>query len=294
MNKVIKWTVISGLVFCLLGIGVMFAGVVNGGGEKLKPYFNQISEHENWHSLPTLEHVSDDPMQVLNQVERYEGIDTIKLEIRAGEVTIVEDAREDASDTSISIARYGIEGKNVYGYEIEQEGAEMKIKPGDGVKRLLKGMKGEHYMERLEIHVPEGYVFREVEAEVLGGRFYADMLESNILDLEVKAGEAVIEDGSVSILKADCQAGSIVCMAKVESGADVECKAGSVEFSLAEEQDQYDYWLQAKTGSIRFIGEEEEEYSGLWNEKHMDHNTGRRVKLETAAGEIIVRLPEAL
>lgn len=42
MNKVIKWTVVFGIIFCLAGIGVITAGAMMGGMEEFGNYVQGV------------------------------------------------------------------------------------------------------------------------------------------------------------------------------------------------------------------------------------------------------------
>lgn len=295
MKKFVKWSLIIGFIVCLMGVGMITAGAMMGGGEGLASYLRTHSYSLGWYDEG--QQIGDWVWQTEDSGQiRYSdqgegdvltGISKLKIEAGPGLVEIVQEKREDSQDTSLRIVH---EDGNQRGYQIYQERETLKIELPNDRRRWTDGWR----METLVIYVPEGYRFREVKVEALAGKMHADVLYADELELESKAGSITIGGGTVGRLEAECMSGEIECMAGVENGADAECKAGSLSFALAEGKDQYDYELECKTGKITLIGEEKEEYSGIWQKKHIDHRTGKTVELDCAAGEITVYFPESL
>lgn len=296
MKKFIKWSLIIGFVSCLLGVGMMSAGAMMGGGEGLVSYlrngrfsllgrYSEAPYSGEWRESLTGSGQLHNENQ--GEGEVFTGIAELEIEAGPGLVELVEEHREDSQDTSLRII---YEDGSQLKYQIYQERDTLKIQLPERSRRGLDGWR----METLLIYVPEGYRFREVNVEAMAGEVRADILYADKLELESKAGTITIGGGQAGRLEADCMSGVIECMAKVEYSADADCKAGSLSFSMAEGKDQYDYELECKTGQIILAGEETEEYNSLWQKKYIDHRAGKQVELDCAAGKITVYFPESL
>lgn len=297
MKKVVKWSLVIGAIICLMGVGMITAGAVMGGGDGLIPYMANhhytIGWYDDWYEddwdWDDRRPSSDPADYLLNEVNNYEGIRELEIESAVGVVELVEEQREDPNDQTVRIARYGAQSGTRNYYDIVQDREELKIH----FRGAARNIKRED-VEALTIYVPEGYQFRKVEVETSAGSFYAEALYADEADLSLRAGEIVIDRGEITDLDVECAAGSLDCKALVSRYADVECQAGSVNIWLAGTKDQYSYEMECKTGSITLAGEEEERYTGLWQKKHITNKTANKVDLECAAGEITINYPDSV
>lgn len=297
MKKAVKWSFIIGLIICLLGVGMITAGAMMGGGDSLASYMRSHYYRLGWcdddyeygrsQALETAS--SGQTVPYLGQEDLYDNIRKLKIEAAVGTVEIRGEYRENPEDTAIRVERYREDGKQVQNYTIIQDDDELKIE----CKRY-GGHASPYEIESVVIYIPDGYQFRKVEVEVLASGFYADELNANEVDLELRAGEINISGGQIEYLDVECQAGNLECDALITGNADVECQAGSVNIALSGSKDQYNYELECKTGSINLIDSEEESYNSLWKKKYIDYRAGKTVELDCAAGEINVHFPEAV
>lgn len=298
MKKIIKWSLITGLIICLLGVGMITAGAMMGGSEGLVSYMRShhsrfawddewdYDDYEDW----AWETVSpDQPVSRTDQGTRYDNVRKLKIEAAVGSVDIKEEYRENPEDTTLRIVRYAKDGERVQRYVITQEREELKIEC-----ERYHNVRKPYEIESIVIYIPEGYRFRKVEVETLAGAFYADVLNADEADLELKAGEIQIRGGEIGFLDVECQAGRLECNALVTGSADVECQAGSVDISMAGSKDQYNYELECKTGSIELIDTERETYDSLWQKKYIDHRADKTVELDCAAGKINIHFPDTI
>lgn len=291
MKKLMKWFAILGVIFCLLGIGIMTAGAMIGGMDELNLYFNQSdlkmgAEHkvlQPWEAYVSVEErVAEPEVSVSGSEEfpaepydRYENIRSLSAEVGAGKVELRE--MEELEENEIAVERWG-DGNP---YLVEQEGNELEIE-------FPEYRDNPDGMETLIIGVPTGFRFQELDIEVKAGSFYADQVAADRLSLDVKAGEIQIMGGSTEYLEVEVKAGTIACLAEVEQAASVECSSGSANLLLAGEKNQYDYQLECAGGSIVLNGEEPEEFTRLYQKKKIDNHTGNMVDLECQMGTITV------
>ena len=300
MKKIVKWSLIIGVIICLLGVGMITAGAMMGGSEGVVSYLGSSHSgrwyhgwYDDWYEDGQYQEnrrISEDSSnQQLDEVMTYENISELEIESAIGTIKLVEESREDPNDQALKVARYQAEGVSRSYYEIRQDKEELKIE----FRGRARNVRWED-VESLTIYVPEGYRFRKVDVETSAGSFYAEALYGDEVELSLRAGEIIIERGEITDLDVECAAGSLDCKALVSRLADIECQAGSVEIWLADAKDQYNYELDCKTGTITLQDEEEERYTGLWQKKYIDHRAANKIDLECAAGEITVNFPDSV
>lgn len=298
MKKLVKWSVILGSIFCLLGTGIITAGAMMGGMDELKmrlehetlqPWKTYVEPWEAYvepggnagksggnHSHPWAGDVRPGSEELpLESVYRYEGVRSLSVEVGAGSVELWE--MEELAENEIALNHYG-DGNQ---YRIEQEGGELNIDLPNR-KDVTQGM------ETLVIGVPTGFQFEELNIETKAGAFYSEQVLARELALEVSAGEIRILGGSAEHLEAEAKAGAIDCQMAVEKTASAECSAGTVDILLAGEKNDYDYQLECSGGSIFLNGEEPEEFTQLYQKKNINNHAGRNVELECQMGTITV------
>ena len=308
MKKLVKWSLIIGVVICLLGVGMITTGAMMGGGDGVVSYLRSSHAvlwydgwyddwydgwYDGWHEEGR--YSGNQRIDAgasgnqLDEVTTYENISKLEIESAIGTIELVEEAREDPNDQAVRVARYQSQNTSRSYYEIRQDREELKIQFRGPTRDLRR-----EDVESLTIYVPEGYRFRQLDVETNAGSFYAEVLYADEVELSLRAGEIMIDRGEITNLDVECAAGKLECQALVSRFADVECQAGSVDIWLAEAKDQYNYELECKTGTITLAGEEEERYTGLWQKKYIDHRAANKVELECAAGEITVNFPDTV
>lgn len=298
MKRVIKWSLIIGVIISLLGIGMITAGAMMGGGDGLPAYLKShhytigwYDDYRDWDDWDSRRVEIDTSNYVSSERGIYENIRELEIKSAVGTIELVEEQRDDPQDLSIRVERLKPDGSSRQDYEIRQEREELKIySKGNQRHWLLEDT------ESLIIYIPEGYRFGKVEVELNAGGFYAyaEAMYADELELHLQAGEIVIDGGEVGSLDVECAAGKVECSALVTRHADVECQAGSVEIWMAGTKEQYNYELECQMGTIILAGEEEERYTGLSQKTRLDHRASNQVELECAAGEIIVNFPDSL
>ena len=308
MRKVFKWTLILGVVSCLVGIGIITAGGMMGGMGELNSYLDA-----NWHSINGVEDYMDhyvedygerhwEPEHLKHEAGSsipvsqasggvYENIRRLEIEAGPGNtIELIEEERAGQLYDTVRIERAASDG--VRRYNCRAEGADLKIElPED---RSVSGIADEGGMEQLTIYVRAGYRFEKVEVESRAGRFDAETVNADQLSLDTEAGEIEIRGGRIGRLEADCKAGDIRCYAAAENGAEADCEAGTMEILMAGKQNEYDYQLESNVGSIQLLGPLTEEYTGLKTEKLIDNHAGRNVELDCSAGSIAVHFSDTI
>lgn len=285
MKKIIKISLITGILCCLAGIGMITAGAMMGGAVQLEnsPLWGRMSG--NYHKTVS-EYQAGNFTDQASLRESFAAVEQLELEAGpTGLIEIVEESREDQNQDIVIVHN----GDGVQ-YQCRLEGTKLKIELPQRRERMKPGM----VMESITILVPERYQFRDVEVEVLAGNFHAQTIYADYLDLEVGAGKALVSGGKIGKLEINCGAGQVLCYAPVKNDASVDCEAGSAYVTLAGSYEQYDYELSCAVGAITLEGVAGGEYGGFSQEKSINHHTGRSVDLECEAGSITISYQEEL
>jgi len=276
MRKSVKWSLILGSLCCLAGIGMITAGAMMGGAAELEnyPFWERMNGR---YRAAAIEREG-------SWRESFVDVKALELEIGpSGKVEVVEEWREDQSQEIIIVHNGG--GLQ---YQSKLEGTRLKIQMPESWHTLNAG-KG---MESITILVPERYSFRDVEVEVMAGSFHAQALYTDLLDVEVGAGEVLVSGGEIGRLATDCMAGKVECYAPVKNRVDVDCAAGHTFVILAGSYEQYDYKLSCAAGAITLEGVAGGDYGGFFQEMSIDYHTGRKIKLDCGAGSIRIAYQE--
>ncbi len=290
MNKVIKWTAVFGIVFCLAGIGVITAGAMMGGMGDLGSYMERLGNYSYYapHGVRSVDiiegfendgTVPDDDTMMNSISYPADSVRKLKIEAGPGEVLIVTEDQENRQDTDIRVEGYALNGVLTYPYDIRQEEDELKIERYHDFRDIVGPFRdrSDDYknkrMETLVVYIPRDHKFHEVEIEAAASEVTVDEIRADKLELELKAGALTINHGAVGEL-------------------DAECKAGSMYLGLEGKKQQFDYELASRVGNIVLADDEEESYAGLSQEKRIDNHAGKSADLECDAGEIFVRFSE--
>lgn len=295
MKKLIKWMLIFSVFFCLLGIGVITAGAMMGGGlylgRALRAADRWDYDYEEWmdevlpeerradmaESIPARKEEPAKPGEAelpLKESHQYENIRKLKAEL-TGAVFFQESA--DLKDGQVVIAK-GDDGED---YEYRQEGDTLKI---EGSSRHWRGNEGPY--NTITVLVPAGSLLEEADIEVNAGEFQAEILRARELSLEVKAGVAAVKSTEVEELDLEVDLGQILCQADVAKKVSAQSNLGEILLALKGKKEDFNYELECQAGRIVLGGSQSIEYVG--DHQILDHAAGKKAELECSAGSIEV------
>lgn len=324
MKKLLKWSAILGVVFCLIGVGMMTAGAMLGGVGNLLDEVRSYSGYKH-HGLPDIETI---PIEAETEsaaseivpakgntvgvpagtpqtgnaagtapspapagspedeaAGRFVNIRGLEIDMDCGEVYIREGA---PGDEVIRLERSGVVSHDHRRYSVNREGDVLKIE--SGVRH--HGMHWDDCKEILTITVPAGYRFRDVELELAAGVIEADVINADGLEISTAAGSVMVGGGEVGSLEVDCAAGSVTCLASASQKAEVDTATGTALIVLAGARGEYDYEIDCSVGTIVLEGTDFEEITNLSKTEYRNNGTGRKVELDCALGKITVRFPD--
>lgn len=136
------------------------------------------------------------------------------------------------------------------------------------------------------LYVPTKAELKKVEIELGAGKASMNDICAKEVKIQVGAGELVLEDAEFEKVKVEVGAGRCAIQGEVNDDIKAECAMGSLELKLKGEEEDFDYDIEAVSGSISV---DNKEYSGLAKEKEIDNDADKKMELECAMGSIEVR-----
>lgn len=192
---------------------------------------------------------------VLDKETTYTGVRKLDIEVNAGSVQFIKGDPGDQIKVRYSRGdgELQISLKDTDTLDIEYRWRKKRVEKSEG--------------RQIQIIIPEGYQFDEVEININAGLMIAEELKTNKLELEINAGMVLAEQVEATKLDADCKAGRI-----------------SLDLNAAEMD--YNYKVNANAGVVT-LGEER--YGSLHKAQKINNPgaTGE-MELECSAGEIAI------
>lgn len=224
-----------------------------------------------------------DPVETLDFV----GVQKLDVDMEVGGVQIipVDDVEESGSDTiRVKVGPADDDGK-------------YRVYLDDGNKLCVetrwKRKKGYHYgvnhSRRIQILVPRGYQFKDVDIEINAGALDAEELLAKSLDASMNAGTLEIRNGNVEEFEGEVNAGTMHYMGTVSREVEGTCNAGSMKLDLNGKREDYNYNVKASAGAIT-LGDES--YSTLSGRQINNTGAAADMKLSCMAGSIRVSFTE--
>lgn len=216
---------------------------------------DSISSHTRSHTL-TVNGKQEDSSGVQYEIEAAQ-VKSLDFLMGAGKFTLTE---KETDDGKISLY---MEGNGNCTYEVKEN--TLYIEGFSGIQEY----KNVGEWNQMEIHVPRGSSFREVDVEIGAGLMNICNLTIEEFDAEVGAGEMSLSDTVITELDAEIGMGSLIAdgvqsvnanisvdMGKVDfdggiSGyMEVENAVGSVYMLLDGAAEDHNYVIECKLGSI--------------------------------------------
>lgn len=298
MKRWLKWSLIAGTVCCVCGVGMITAGAMMGGGDRLTVYFRQFRNWGIWNDWHGWNGLRD--WEEWHDWERHHGMAPAETAFAYEPAPVEAEPREavgpsDGPGSSLSpgpeeaeqvISFFGIrrlELNHLSGSaQIIESGQvsadEIRVaQSGDGIgyqpyqeepDELKIAVPREHAsafwsgqtveLKELLIYVPEGFQFEELDIENQAGAFYAERILAEELSLETASGSIQIDGGSAGEVDVETGSGTVISKASARRSASAECRSGSVELWLAGSQGDYDYEIENQSGHILLNGDMEQ------------------------------------
>lgn len=265
-------------------------------GEKLEDW----SWGDNWNTYdPDSDSLFDSFYDVIENKDKWsdsfsaENISNLQLELGGCEVTlgISPDAEYHVSAKSIKKMQAYVSGDTLY----------VRVTTTGQINSLNT---------KVEILIPEGTVFDEVEAsmgagdftiaslsadtikmEIGAGRLQTEKVTARELKIELGAGQVVIKDAMVSgKFKAEIGAGELRFTGSVPGDMDVECAMGNADINITGSSEKdHNYDLECSAGNMT-VGSRS--HSGVAFEDDIDNGADSEYKLSCFMGNLKVTFSE--
>jgi len=136
------------------------------------------------------------------------------------------------------------------------------------------------------LYVPKNTELDKVEIEIGIGKAIVDKFTAKEAELSVGAGELFLEDAKLQKVKVEVGAGRCGIGGEITDELKAECAMGSLELIVKGKEEDFDYKIEAVSGSVSLGGQQ---YSGLAKEKEIDNDADKKMELECAMGSIQVK-----
>lgn len=262
-----KFAIISSVVggICMI-LGIIIITVTAVSGASLITAMKQVGvyHHNSGSSVSPGEQV-----WMENRELTFEGIEDLKVEMAEGSLKIY----EGAAGNKILVAIRDRNGE--IRCQAEDNGKCLEIKADTDTSHGF--MKGLHHWyqggeERVvELTVPEGFRFREVEIDSDVGSVWAESLRAQKLKVQTDVGYVDMPDTTV------------------ESSAEISCDVGSVNMVLEGSREDFACDLECDMGTIE-IGREA--YSGMVEKEEARREKEKYLEVNCGIGSVTIGFTE--
>ena len=159
-----------------------------------------------------------------------------------------------------------------------QDGDELKIENKDGWK-LSDGTV------EVRISVPAAH-FSEIDIDIDAGSVRIDRLASvGSLNLNVDAGEIVMEEFVADEVDLECAAGRIEASGACNRSIDIECGAGEVICTVNGKKSSYNYEVECGIGEVII---DNEVFSGIGERELHSQGAAKQMNIECGMGSVVI------
>lgn len=135
------------------------------------------------------------------------------------------------------------------------------------------------------LYVPQSAEIDSAEIKLGAGKALVSDFCAEELKVQVGAGELIMDDVLLEKAKVEVGAGRCAIIGEITDELKAECAMGSIDLMLQGEEEDFDYKIEAVSGSVSIGGQL---YSGLAKEKKIDNDADKEMKLNCSMGSIQV------
>lgn len=184
-------------------------------------------------------------------------------------------------------------------FDVRRKGQTLTIEDTRKTKKNLKAA-------RINLQIPEGHVFDEVDMDLGAGTIKIDRLAADVMDIEGGAGQieaqtliakqkldAEIGAGDFYIIEAtlgetdiDCGVGRFeIDSCTLNGNADISGGVGDVSIGIIGEKEDFNYELSCGMGELDVFGES---YTSLGKDREIDNGAGYTISMDCGVGRVNV------
>lgn len=272
--------------------------------------YDDNEDMESWEEANRKDTYNDS----LNYPISYKKVDSLKLDISSGTVTIKEgetfsvDVNEAGEDYVKSEVIDGIWKITDSGYFNVDKNEDVHVINIFGVK-IRTGENNISWSDntRIEITLPEDFKADELTLSIGAGAIRADSLKAktvmvnvgagsiridelnveNASSYSVGAGELIIEDFIGRDIDVDCTVGAITLSGIIKGNNYVNCGIGSVEMDIDGQEEDYNYDISSGIGNVQINNNK---YSGITSESMKNNGAKDFFSLKCDIGKINLKI----
>ncbi|MBS5064293.1 MAG: DUF4097 family beta strand repeat protein [Hungatella hathewayi] len=230
-----------------------------------------------------------EPIQVIESTD-YTGVRKLDVDLDVGGVQIIAVDADDENGDLVSSGDIRVkvgDGESVSKYRVTvKDGDKLCIETrwprNNGFHKQVRG-------RRIQILVPRGYQFEDVDLKVNAGALMAEEIFAKSLDATMNAGSMQIENGTVEELDGEVNAGSLLYQGSVSREVEGDCRAGTFDLRLQGKKEDYNYEVSASAGAVT-IGNDS--YASLKTREIKNNGATAKMDLSCMAGSLSVSFTE--
>ena len=203
--------------------------------------------------------------------EEFTDVCKIDMDVYAGELRI-EQSDVDQVTVETDHIREDLE------FRCYMEEKELKLETNDHLSTRNHREDG-----TITIYLPKDSIMEEVKIELGVGTLHLADICANKLEVDAGAGEAEILYFSADKAKIETGVGSVTASGKVTDSLDLETGVGEIIYTAAGCEEDYNYDISVGVGEV-LCGETR--FSGLGNEKKIDHHADREISVDCGVGAV--------
>lgn len=302
MKKGTKFLLLGGFLLTLLGIMIVWAGVVIGGPGNIARMIDNgdfavningsklyiFGKDYNWkYNGDTDLAITSDEVE---QVAEAGSIRNIKASIGGGVIRIEESDKYDSFTLK---------------YKCQGVPCTWEVKDGELIIDNTAGMADKSWRnngDKIILYVPKGTQLENLEIELGGGEMNLNSIKAEEtaisvgagelvmnglisldLNVEIGAGEIKVENSRTDNLSIDMAMGNVEYEGELNKSAEINCSMGNVELDLAGRRDDFNYSIDCSAGNVEI---EKSEYAGLGFTKYIDNQAEKEITVECAMGNV--------
>lgn len=310
MKSFIKTCAIAAIFLFGIGMTLVIAGCALGGVDEANKVVQKVADKIPSDVKDTVKGIMDSKIYSIDDfgsvfkegektlngdVEKYaieaDGIEKLELDVGGCEVTILDSDDDD----------FWVEAKNVQKFQTYVDGETLHV-VNTSKEKTISGLNIKNV--KINLYVPEGYVFdkadfelgagiiqsdalsaKKVEIKIGAGELKLDTLDCDEAKIEIGAGDAEIKDASIDKLKCKVGAGNFELAGELHDDVEIDCAMGNVKLDLKNAFGDFDYEVKCSAGNVDLNGKK---YTGLSKEEKIDNDAKHKMELECSVGNVDV------
>ena len=310
MKSFVKSCAIAAVFLFGIGMTLVIAGCALGGVDEANKIVQEVKDKIPTDVKEKVQGILDSKIYSIDDfggafkdgeatlkgdVEKFalnaDGVEKVKLDIGGCEVTILDSEDDD----------FWVEAKNVQKFQAYVDGDTIHV-VNTSTEKTISGLNIKNV--KINLYVPEGFVFDKAEIELGAGIIHADAfaakkaeikigagdlqlktMDSDDVKIQIGAGNVEIGDASIDKLECKVGAGNFTLKGELHNDVEVECSMGNISLDLKNSYKDFDYEVKCSAGNIDLNGKK---YTGLSKEEKIDNDAEHEMKLVCSVGNVDV------